>query len=283
MQTKGVIIPGTKGLRLQTARTDPAIPLRRKVQRSVSVGSVTIEKAETGQTLASDAVMLLDLDKTTIFGNDGNDIGLALQWMNRPKESLDELYRTLVSPLLRPAYEQLKWNTQKLDVVIYTRRPALLTYRSCFRRCMIPLRYQKLHHDDGQLYIPGDIASPGDMLRLYHGPKLLPEEKNDVTKSLQRLFAARDALTAALGLEAPPTVVVTASVKNVERTAGKLGLESSRAFLYDDNKALKLDGHVIRVDPLISLPAEQRRRVLLFLEKELPVKDMELDLIEFLL
>jgi hypothetical protein len=28
--------------------------------------------------------MFVDLDKAAIFGNDGNDFGIALQWMEKP-------------------------------------------------------------------------------------------------------------------------------------------------------------------------------------------------------
>ena len=28
--------------------------------------------------------MFVDLDKASIFGNDGNDFGIALQWMEKP-------------------------------------------------------------------------------------------------------------------------------------------------------------------------------------------------------
>lgn len=230
-----------------------------------------------------DVVMLLDLDKTTIWGNDGNDFGLALQWMEKPKEKLDMLYRTLVSPQVRPAFEQLKWSTEKIDVVLYTRRPALLTYRSCFRRCMIPLRYHKVQRKDGQLYIPGSIETVEQLRQLYCGPKLLPEEEHDVSQSLQRLFSARAALTAALGLSTPMTVVVTAGVKDVVNTVTQLGLRPDRAFLFDDNKSLPQDGHLVRVEPFVSLPAPRRQELLDLMQREVPVEEMEPDLVQFLL
>ncbi len=44
---------------------------------------------------------MVDLDKTSIFGNDGNDFALSLQWMNRPEADIHELYRLLVNPQLK--------------------------------------------------------------------------------------------------------------------------------------------------------------------------------------
>ena len=68
---------------------------------------------------------MLDLDKTCLWGNDGNDLGLSLQWMEKPPELVRELYSLLVHPALRPAYEAYKERGEG-EVVIYTRRPQLL-------------------------------------------------------------------------------------------------------------------------------------------------------------
>ena len=46
--------------------------------------------------------MMLDLDKTCLWGNDGNDLGLSLQWMEKPPELVRELYSLLVHPALQP-------------------------------------------------------------------------------------------------------------------------------------------------------------------------------------
>jgi hypothetical protein len=47
------------------------------------------------------AVLMLDLDETCIYGNDGNDLPLAMQWMGRPTSEIQQLYKLLVSPYLR--------------------------------------------------------------------------------------------------------------------------------------------------------------------------------------
>ena len=46
--------------------------------------------------------LMLDLDKTCLWGNDGNDLGLSLQWMDNPPELVRELYSLLVHPALQP-------------------------------------------------------------------------------------------------------------------------------------------------------------------------------------
>ena len=41
--------------------------------------------------------LMLDLDKTTLYGNDGNDLGVALQWMDKDEVTVGELYRNFGS------------------------------------------------------------------------------------------------------------------------------------------------------------------------------------------
>jgi hypothetical protein len=47
-------------------------------------------------------VFMLDLDKCSLFGNDGNDLGIALQWMDRSYDDVLALYRCA------PARSQLR-------------------------------------------------------------------------------------------------------------------------------------------------------------------------------
>ena len=49
-----------------------------------------------GSKPVSRGLVLLDLDKCSIFGNDGNDLGIAMQWMECTYESVRELYRLLI-------------------------------------------------------------------------------------------------------------------------------------------------------------------------------------------
>ena len=90
--------------------------------------------------------MMLDLDETCLFGNDGNDLGIALQCMGHCKEDLDRLYQHLINPALRPAFEAFRASTHcdggrvAPRVVIYTARSTLLFYGSEFRQKPVALR-----------------------------------------------------------------------------------------------------------------------------------------------
>uniref|UniRef100_A0A7S0F5D2 PAS domain-containing protein n=1 Tax=Hanusia phi TaxID=3032 RepID=A0A7S0F5D2_9CRYP len=234
-------------------------------------------KAESKQ-----SVLMLDLDKTSIYGNDGNDLGIALQWMDKPEPVVKELYRHLVNPNVRQAYDNLHAQSRDTRVVIYTRRPQVLHYRSCFRDATINVKYNEEWHSEGQLYIPSEISNAQEMMNTYQGPELLEDEANDVSKSLERLIAARDAIAQELGLTTPPVIVVTASDKRVTDTAEHLGLSSEHAYLFDDNEALRKDPKVIVVEPTESLPASRRDELLAFLENNLPASQLEEELVEYL-
>lgn len=226
---------------------------------------------------------MLDLDKTCLFGNDGNDLGLSLQWMDKSPEVVRELYRRIVSPSLRTAYDSYTARGDHVDVVIYTRRPQLVNYKSCITGEVLELRYAPGWHDSGsQVHIPPTVRAPEDVLAMYSGPELDEDESHDVLKGMERLLAARDAVAHELGLATPPPVVVTAKEKDVKLTTRHLGLEMSNAVLYDDNVALARNKHVMLVEPLMGLPRAQRDELLCFMNKELPVEEIDEDLLLYL-
>ena len=51
-----------------------------------------------GQGKQSRMTLMLDLDKTCLFGNDGNDLGLCLQYMSKGREAVQELYNRIINP-----------------------------------------------------------------------------------------------------------------------------------------------------------------------------------------
>ena len=226
--------------------------------------------------------MMLDLDKTALYGNDGNDLGIALQWMDKDYSKVKELYRKLINPNLQKAYGHYKKMGKEIQVVIYTRRPQILYYRSCVRHDTMPMRYADDMHSQGQLFVPSWMKTSDQVFAKYSGPQLLDEEANDVRKSLDRLLAARDAVAHALGLDKPPMVVVTAQAKDLDATAQHLRLPVETCLLFDDNAELRAHPRVVLVDPLQSLPSERREELLSFMEAELPASSLPEDLVEYL-
>jgi hypothetical protein len=225
--------------------------------------------------------IMLDLDKTCLFGNDGNDLGIALQWMERPPFVVQQLYDLLLNPALRPAYMKLTAHG-KVKVAIYTMRASLLYYRSNFRGMIIPLQYAPEWHVDGQVVLPSSVATADDIMAAYSGPYLTDDEHVDISHSMQRLLAARDAIQRALGLPAPPPVVISASGKDVPRTAGALGFPPASTFLWDDNPALVGQEGVVPVPPYVALDRAARDRLEDFLGRHLPAAALDDDLLDFM-
>eukprot|EP00802_Teleaulax_amphioxeia_P005925 Tamp_05929.p1 GENE.Tamp_05929~~Tamp_05929.p1 ORF type:complete len:833 (-),score=200.19 Tamp_05929:344-2806(-) len=227
--------------------------------------------------------LMLDLDKTALYGNDGNDLGIALQWMDKDFSKVQELYKRLINPSLRKAYDFYVQQGKQVQVVIYTRRPQIVYYKSCVRHNTLPVRYAEDWHDDqGQIHFPPHVQTSEDILATYAGPELEEDEVHDVKMSLDRLLAARNAVAHELGLSAAPPVVVTAEAKKTEATAQHLNMPVESCLLFDDNVELRDDRHVVLVEPLESLPADRREQLLEFMQRELPAERLEEDLIEYL-
>lgn len=235
--------------------------------------------------------LMLDLDKTVLYGNDGNDLGVALQWMDRATNAdtsnLEELYALLVNKNLREMYDSYRERGYEVNVVIYTRRPTILTYTSVVNNHKLDARYADEWHSDDQIYFPSSVRSSDDIFATYSGPVLHEDDKIDMKFALDRLVAARNAVMLELGLEMPPPVVVTATPKNVEATARHLLLSPETCLLFDDNPELRHNPRVVSVDGFTTLPTAQRDAILAFMARELPAKELELsqlaeDLVQFL-
>lgn len=226
--------------------------------------------------------LVLDLDKTVLYGNDGNDLGVALQWMDKDQSIVQELYAKLISPNLRKAYNSYLESGRKVDVVIYTRRPQIVYYKSCVRQNTVPVRYADDWHAQGQLFLPPGIQTSQDIFSTYAGPDLLEDEQHDVKMSLDRLLAARDAVVRELGLPQAPPVVVTSQAKDLETTARHLGVPIETCLLFDDNTDLRHNPRVVLVEPLDSLAPPRRRDVLAFMQRHAPIDTLDPDLVDYL-
>ena len=188
-----------------------------------SLSSKTKFSSLAGGELLDEVVMFLDLDQAAIFGNDGNDFGIMLQWMDHPHASIVELYHLLLNPNVKETYRAIKARANKVSVVIYTMRASFLLYTSCFRGAVVPVRWNPRWYADKQLYLPIQQASAHEIMAECAWPgELLHDEVVDMRKSLERLLAVRQVLQTELGLDQLPQVVITAQRKCVRKTAAAL-------------------------------------------------------------
>ena len=232
----------------------------------------------------TEAVFLLDLDKCAFFGNDANDLGLAMQWMEKDHEKIVSLYRLLVNPSLLETFQILKQRHQTVRVVIYTMRADFLRYHSSCYPTAIPIQWNPDWHDQNQLYFPSHLRSADEILRECRSlPTLDPQDSFGLSKSLERLLIARQVLAEALALPSLPDLVVTAGDKEVAKTVARLGYPLDHAHLWDDNAALQGRPRTVVVPAFDRLPSDQHGRVAEFLHRHLPPAGMPAELVDFLL
>jgi len=268
-------------------RDDVAIPLHMKyVRRTQSMDEIVLTEDDDQDTKPlEEIVCFLDLDKCTIYGQDGNDLAIAMQWMGRQGSSVVELYRRLMNPQIKPLMNQLRLSTKKTPVVLYTMRPQLLQYRSAARNSRVNLRWKgEWHHSPDQVVIPPEVRTPDQVVDAYSGlTPLLEGEKQDLFMSFQRLLSIRQVVEEELELGYTPHVVVTSTMKDVQATAEKLGFLPQRAFLWDDNTVLEGQPHVLTVDPYVAMDDKCRDRLLSFLQEELPAEELRDEVVDFML
>lgn len=271
----------------EITRGDLSTPLQLKnIRRTVSMDDIVLtEEDEMDLKPMDEVVCFLDLDKCTIYGQDGNDLAIAMQWMGRPGSSVVELYRRLMNPQIKPLMKQLHRSTKRTPVVLYTMRPQLLQYRSAARNSRVNLRWKKeWHHSPDQVVIPPEIKDPEEIVAAYDGiTPLLEGEKQDLFMSFQRLLCIRQVVQEELELDYTPQVVVTSTMKDVQATAQKLGLRPERSYLWDDNTVLEGQPHVLTVDPYVAMDPPCRDRLLNFLQEELPADELREEVVDFML
>ncbi|EKX41728.1 hypothetical protein GUITHDRAFT_112144 [Guillardia theta CCMP2712] len=243
-----------------------------------------IQSASGEEQMLDEVVFVTDLDKCAFYGNDGNDLGIALQWMEKSPEQVVQLYEILLNPQVKETYKKLKAKAKKVKVVIYTMRATFLVYRSCFRDLVIPLQWDPSWHEGAQVFFPPTVKTADDILKSYSTPcQLLEEELVDIKKSLERLLATRQVIAKELELDDLPELVVTATPKDLDSTMSRLRLPKENAFLWDDNPKLRGKPKIVSVEPYEALHESKRTELLAFLDRNLPPETLETDLVEFML
>mmetsp|Transcript_16061 Transcript_16061/g.36709 ORF Transcript_16061/g.36709 Transcript_16061/m.36709 type:complete len:524 (-) Transcript_16061:71-1642(-) len=266
----------------QVARADPVRLTKHTTMTSMEdivVPDVHYEKP------VEEIVCFLDIDKCSIYGQDGNDLAIAMQWMQKPFPVLVELYRRLLNPRLKQLFAQLRMTVKRLPVVLYTMRPQLLQYRSACRDERFALRWKtEWHHSVDQVLIPTDITDPAEILAEYSGSVCLWEpEKQDLYMSFQRLLAIRKVIEEELELDSVPELVVTSVMKDVQGTAIKLGHRPEKCYLWDDNQVLEGQPHVLTVEPFVAMDPRGKSSLLEFLREELPEHELTEEVAEFMI
>jgi len=265
----------------QEHRSPPGLLRTRSIDDLVLAGSTLESRSKP----VDELVVFLDLDKCSIYGQDGNDMTIACQWMQGGMDVLCGVYRRMLNPQLRPLFKQLQMCVEKTPVVIYTMRPQLLRYKSAVRRRLVNLRWKnEWHHNDDQVIVPPEVTEASQVIKEYSGIVPLHEqEEQDLTMSFQRLLAIRQVIKDELELDYMPTIVVTSIMKDVQGTAKALGLPPEKSYLWDDNEVLKGQPHVLTVDPYVAMQKQEKDELLNFLESRIPCESLSPDVVDFML
>mmetsp|Transcript_24136 Transcript_24136/g.59515 ORF Transcript_24136/g.59515 Transcript_24136/m.59515 type:complete len:490 (+) Transcript_24136:362-1831(+) len=229
--------------------------------------------------------VFLDVDNTCIFGSDGNDLGIAFQHCRKSFEELTSLYERLCNRQVAKLVDDMRAEgiEDEVQVSLFTRRATLVNFVSARTWETTHIDYGAWQQTPNELCVPGSVRNSDEILEACRAGEVLHEDDvADLKASWDRLLAARDALKRFLSLDYVPEMVVTAVGKDVRKTAARMGLDPTRAVLWDDNEDLSGDPNVQVVQRFESMPREQREELLRFLQAVNPVQELPEDTIAFM-
>jgi hypothetical protein len=191
--------------------------------------------------------IMLDIDMTSLFGHDGNDILCCLQMENR-SQILPAIIPLLINPEMVKAIHKIEQKLGVVRIVLYTARYALIPDMKSASNTI-----HSFQASDEDLYFPKHI-----------GVKDLPLFTHKLTyDKFRRLFLVRDAICAQLHRSSVEMVVTSRPGKCVVRTCGMLSpsADPENAFLFDDRVDLAGQYHVIKVPEFNAVTVECRDTV----------------------
>jgi hypothetical protein len=189
--------------------------------------------------------LFLDLDKSSFYGQDANDVLTVLQMDDR-QDLLESVVPLLINPAMVKAVKEVERLSGPARVVIYTAKGNM---PGC-----IPEGHP-LKATNQELYLP--VGST------MHD---VPADLNIHQKHIfQRLIRIRDAISKCLGRgEAGIEAIVTASMtKSVAYACCLLkpAADVDTAYLFDDRPDLDGQYHVIKVDPFNAVSKERKQEI----------------------
>ena len=167
--------------------------------------------------LPKSVTALIDLDSSTMYGNDYNDLVWILQLMRHPRHEILSVMRKLLNPAMAEAIRRIESHGHSVRACVYTRKSGMvdcLPHSSRFRA------------SNGDLYFPASSK----MREVMHC-------SNIHHPSFERLFYARQMIGEALG-RTDVEMVVTNAHKSVAATCSNTLVpraDPRSAILYDDN------------------------------------------------
>ena len=185
-------------------------------------------------------VIFLDIDQTSFYGQDGNDIPNCLQ-IDQRHDILPQVISLLVNPAMIAAVRELEEKLGTVRIVLYTAKfdlPACIPKESKFRV------------DSEDIYFPAHT----------HVRELPIFPNKSTFTNFSRLFQIRDAICAHLDRVSIEMIVTSRPGKCVVRTCGMIvpPANPENTYLFDDRVDLAGNFNVITVPAFNSLTAERK-------------------------
>jgi len=184
------------------------------------------------------STLFLDIDQTSFYGHDGNDIPGCLQIDNKVG-IIPGVMSLLVNPAMIDAVREIEGKLGTSRIVLYTAKYDLPSYMPADSRFLV---------DPGHIYFPAHTQM--------HDLPIFAQRTEYF--AFKRLFHVRDAICAHLDRTSIEVVVTSCPGKCVVSTCGKLSppAEPENAFLFDDRVDLAGQYHVITV-PVFNTVTEE--------------------------
>lgn len=184
--------------------------------------------------------VFLDIDQTSFYGQDGNDVPNCLQ-IDKRYDILPSVVSLLVNPAMIAAVRELEGKLGTVRIVLYTAKYDLPVH--------IPAD-SKFRVDSNDIYFPAHT----------HIRELPVFPDKSTFANFNRLFLVRDAICAHLDRVSVEMFVTSRPGKCVVRTCGMIhpAAEPENTYLFDDRVDLAGTYHVITIPAFNSLAEESK-------------------------
>jgi hypothetical protein len=222
--------------------------------KSVAEGNGQTQSLKPESMEALENTVLLDIDQTSMYGNDCNDVITCLQ-IDDMNDVIPQVISLLVNPAMVKAVKTIEQKLGHVRIVLYSARYNLL-------QDMGPGTVFNVGGED--LYFPKHTQM-----------KDLPLFDSKIKyNKFKRLFLARDAICQYLGKDSIEMVITSRPGKCVVRTCGLISPPANpeNAYLFDDRIDLAGQYHVITI-PVYNAVTETCKESIYALVGSKPLSD----------
>jgi hypothetical protein len=200
----------------------------------------------------------LDLDKCSQYGQDTKDLLNLAQSRNMSAEYQVSLMSKLLNPAMIRAMRTLLARHPEARVCIYTMKGGIVSKGG------VPKSLLKTEQEG---YVPSEMTAEEFL-----------QAPSNMHAPIRRIFVAREAIQHVLGLSTPPEIIITGVHKNVWHACETLLSPPANpylAFLWDDNRDIAGEFHVLTVPEYVAVPPTLAAEIHRELEVMFPLRQLD--------